>query len=117
MNIKIEVRSRIYRRAVSGRKLESELHEALSSFSLSGEPPFECVASKLFPAFPDIRLSESRNLTLLTLKQAHVQHGKNKTKEWKEKLKQQLRLNLINHVIRCKIFNVAKIIINIFLKV
>lgn len=85
MNIKIEVRSRIYRRAVSRRKLESELHEALSSFSLSGEPPFECVGSKLFPAFPDIRLSESRNLTLLTLKQAHVQQGKKQNKGMKRK--------------------------------
>lgn len=94
MNIKIEVRSRLCRQAVSRQKLESEFQDALSSVSLSGEPPFERVASKLFPALPDRRSSESHNLTLLTLKQAHMQQKKN-TKEQK-KVKQQLRLNLIN---------------------
>lgn len=101
MNIKLEVRSRLCRKAVSRRKLESEFQDALSSVSLSGEPPFKRVASKLFPALPDRRLSESHNLTLLTLKQAHMQQKKNNTKEQK-KVKQQLRLNLINTVVDLK---------------
>lgn len=85
MNIKIEVRSRICSQAVSRRKLESEFQDALSSVSLSGEPPaFKRVASKLFSALPDRRLSESHNLTLLTLKQAHMQQKKNSTKEQKK---------------------------------